>query len=63
MNRPAATTILLVCGAALACADNPKNVILMIADGASWGMWDMASYYEHGQKGLQPYDSSPSSSG
>ena len=33
-----------------------KNVIMMISDGASWGTWDMASYWEHGAKGQQVYD-------
>ena len=34
-----------------------KNVFLFISDGASWGTWDMASYYQYGAKGLQAYDS------
>jgi alkaline phosphatase len=34
-----------------------KNVMLFISDGASWGTWDMASYWEYGKKGMQPYDS------
>ncbi len=33
-----------------------RNVMLFIADGASWGTWHMASYYEHGALGRQPYD-------
>ncbi|HDR29684.1 MAG TPA: alkaline phosphatase [Rhodovulum sp.] len=37
--------------------DTAKNVILFISDGASWGTWDMASYWEYGAKGQQPYDS------
>jgi alkaline phosphatase len=44
---------------AFASAILAKNVILMISDGASWGTWDMASYYEHGALGQQPYDSFP----
>ncbi|TVR99043.1 MAG: alkaline phosphatase [Rhodospirillales bacterium] len=36
-----------------------KNVILMVTDGASWGTWDMASYWEYGELGQQPYDSFP----
>lgn len=32
------------------------NVILFISDGASWGTVDMASYWEFGEKGRQPYD-------
>jgi alkaline phosphatase len=46
-------------GGSPATASTPalaKNVILFITDGASWGAWDMASYWEHGRKGLQPYD-------
>ena len=34
----------------------PKNVLLFISHGASWGTWDVASYYQHRAKGLQPYD-------
>ncbi|WP_058555359.1 alkaline phosphatase [Thiohalocapsa sp. ML1] len=46
--------------AALSAEAGPaKNVILMITDGASWGTWDMASYYEYGELGRQPYDSFP----
>ena len=56
-------------GAALALALSPavaapvvaaapaKNVILFISDGASWGTWDAASYWQYGAKGMQPYDS------
>ena len=33
-----------------------KHVMLFISDGASWGTWHMASYYEHGALGHQPYD-------
>lgn len=40
-------------------ANRAKNVILFISDGASWGTWDMASYWEYGAKGLQPYNSFP----
>ena len=36
-----------------------KNVIIMVTDGASWGTWDMASYWEYGALGQQPYDSFP----
>lgn len=34
----------------------PRHVMLFIADGASWGTWQMASYFEHGALGRQPYD-------
>lgn len=33
-----------------------ENVIVFISDGASWGTVDMASYWEFGEKGRQPYD-------
>ena len=33
-----------------------KNVMLFVADGASWGAWDMASYWEHGETGRNPQD-------
>ena len=39
-----------------ATTGNAKNVMLFVSDGASWGTWDMASYWEHGEKGRQPYD-------
>lgn len=40
-----------------AAAPGPAhNVLLFISDGASWGSWDLASHYQHGRKGLQPYD-------
>lgn len=38
---------------------NRKNVILMINDGASWGTWHAASYWEYGKLGEQPYDRFP----
>jgi len=30
--------------------------MLFISDGASWGTWDMSSYYQYDQKGMQAYD-------
>lgn len=42
---------------ALASEGSAKNVILFVADGASWGAYDMASYWEFGELGRQPYDS------
>ncbi len=38
---------------------NTKNVILMINDGASWGTWQAASYWEFGALGKQVYDAFP----
>jgi alkaline phosphatase len=55
----AACASALLLAALSAQAGPAKNVILMISDGASWGTWDMASYYEYGEKGRQPYDSFP----
>jgi alkaline phosphatase len=55
---PACASALLF--AALSAEAGPaKNVILMITDGASWGTWDMTSYWEYGELGRQPYDSFP----
>lgn len=42
--------------AAQAASVDAKNVMLFISDGASWGTWDMASYWEYGAKGQQAYD-------
>jgi len=55
----AAGALTLSQGLPVAEAAPAKNVILFISDGASWGTWDMASYWEYGQKGMQPYDSFP----
>lgn len=57
---PACASALLLSLTALSAEAGPvKNVILMITDGASWGTWDMTSYYEYGETGRQPYDSFP----
>jgi alkaline phosphatase len=53
----AAGALTLSLGLPVADAAPAKNVMLFITDGASWGTWDMASYWEYGAKGLQPYDS------
>jgi len=37
----------------------PKNVILMISDGAGYHTWNAASYYEFGELGRQVYDRFP----
>lgn len=37
-------------------AASVKNTILLVSDGASWGTWDMASYWQYGEKGRQTYD-------
>jgi alkaline phosphatase len=36
-----------------------KNIILMVSDGTSPATWDMASYWEYGALGQQPYDQWP----
>lgn len=41
--------------ASTAQAASVKNTILFISDGASWGTWDMASYWATGKKNGQPY--------
>lgn len=51
--------VALSVAATLVQAAPPRNVILFISDGASWGTWDMASYYQYGQKGMQAYDGFP----
>ncbi len=45
--------------AAQAQAGQPKNVILMIADGAGYATFEATSYYQHGRLGRQPYDNFP----
>ncbi len=53
----AATLASAQTGAPTSGASTPaRNVMLFISDGASWGTWHMASYYEHGTLGRQPYD-------
>ena len=46
-------------GAATASAAPAKNVILFISDGASWGTWDMASYWATGVQRGQAYADFP----
>ena len=51
-----AAALLLAAAAAGAQTGAARNVMLFISDGASWGTWHMASYFEHGVLGRQPYD-------
>jgi len=37
----------------------PKNVIVMINDGASWGTWDAAAYWQYGSREGLPYADFP----
>ncbi|WP_295445622.1 alkaline phosphatase [uncultured Thiodictyon sp.] len=59
--RAAAYALVLIFPVAAfpAAAGVAKNVILMISDGAAWGTWDLASDWEFGEKGHQPYDRFP----
>lgn len=50
----AAITVLAAPSAAQ--ASTAKNVMMFISDGASWGTWDMASYWQYGERGRQSYD-------
>ncbi|MFT3690880.1 alkaline phosphatase [Paenirhodobacter sp.] len=52
----AAASVVALCVPAAGHAAPVKNVIMMISDGASFGTWDMASYWEHGATGKQVYD-------
>jgi len=52
----AAPTVLRAAPIDAAGSGSAKNVMLFISDGASWGAFDMASYWEFGEKGRQPYD-------
>lgn len=52
----AAVSVIALSLPAIAQAATVKNVIMMVSDGASWGTWDMASYWEFGAKGQQIYD-------
>jgi len=49
--------LFLACGSVLAVP--AKNVILMVADGAGFNMFNSASYYQHGELGHQVYDNFP----
>lgn len=40
-------------------SNRPKNIIIMINDGSSWGTWQAASYWEFGALGRQIYDAFP----
>ncbi|WP_170133899.1 alkaline phosphatase [Palleronia aestuarii] len=50
------TAFILPVASDAATLGGAKNVMMFVSDGASWGTWDMASYYEHGETGRQAYD-------
>lgn len=35
--------------------DAPRNIIIMINDGAGWGAWDAAAYWQYGARDGAPY--------
>ncbi|AWH19048.1 PhoA [Stenotrophomonas sp. ZAC14D2_NAIMI4_7] len=45
--------------APLAEATRPHNVIVMINDGAGWGTWDAAAYWQYGSREGAPYAQFP----
>ncbi|MBB5876148.1 alkaline phosphatase [Xanthomonas sp. 3498] len=63
------TALLLVIGLAgcqsvaplqgTAANERPKNVIVMINDGAGWGTWDAAAYWQYGSRDGAPYADFP----
>jgi len=63
-RRCAATrwfSILLLLAAAMSAstarsAEEAKNVILMVCDGAGFNAWQATSYYQHGRLACEPYD-------
>ena len=40
-------------------ADTPQNIIVMINDGAGWGTWDAAAYWQYGSREGAPYADFP----
>ncbi|MCX7630127.1 MAG: alkaline phosphatase [Geminicoccaceae bacterium] len=55
----AAPAVIRVASAATWSGPRPKNVILMISDGAGYHTWNAASYFEFGKLGEQVYDRFP----
>lgn len=58
------TTALAACQSApsarpTAGASAPKNIIVMINDGAGWGTWDAAAYWQYGSREGTPYADFP----
>jgi len=59
---PLAALFVAVFGFALSLAvsasaspEGPKNVIVMINDGAGWGTWDATAYWQYGSREALPY--------
>ncbi len=48
--------VLGLCSTLSSIAGEAKNVIILISDGGGFGIYNAASYYEHGRLGAQPYD-------
>lgn len=53
---PAVRALLAILVLSASASASPKNIILMVADGAAFNSFHVASYYQHGQLGMQPYD-------
>ncbi|VFR75186.1 Alkaline phosphatase [plant metagenome] len=52
----AAVLVMLIAGcASLSSGSQAKNVIVMINDGAGWGTWDAAAYWQYGSREGAPY--------
>jgi len=46
---------LSITAASAASTPAPKNVIVMINDGAGWGTWDATAYWQYGSREALPY--------
>jgi len=46
---------LSIAGASAASTKAPKNVIVMINDGAGWGTWDATAFWQYGSREALPY--------
>jgi len=46
---------LSIASASPASTKTPKNVIVMINDGADWGTWDATAYWQYGSREALPY--------
>jgi len=40
-------------------AQAPRNIIVMINDGAGWGTWDATAYWQYGSRDAAPYGTFP----
>ncbi len=56
---PLLAALLPVGAAASAPAAAPRNIIVMINDGAGWGTWDATAYWQYGSRQGAPYAAFP----